>query len=208
MRGAEMFFPVMLNIEDKKIVVVGGGAVALRKVKALLAYGAGITVISPTFTEGFDEIWNEVQPIQALYREELIEDADIVIAATSSRQVNKNIREHCRKNMILCNTADDGEGSDFTVPSTLKRGGLVISVSTSGKSPALARKIKDQLEQLFTEEYGERLELLGVLRGLVLEKCSDEALKRCILNELTDMSIEELMERRNRYEACDRIQRE
>jgi precorrin-2 dehydrogenase / sirohydrochlorin ferrochelatase len=203
-----LYFPITLNVEGKEVAVIGGGEVALRKVKSLLAYGSKITVISPELAEGFKDICNEITYVKELYSETLIRDADIVIAATSSREINREIGKFCKSQRILCNIADDSLLSDFIIPSTIKRGDLLISISTSGKSPSLAGKIKRELEEIYTEEYAEYVHLLGELRGLVLSKYTEPVLKKEILNSLANLSLDELRIRRDECEGCDRIEGE
>lgn len=200
-----MFYPVMLNIEEKLISVVGGGEVALRKVKTLLGYKAVVRVISPEFSEGFKHFENKIELIKDYYKEELIKDSFIVIAATSSKQVNLSISHYCRQNNILCSMADDAKESDFIVPSSLRRGSLVIAVSTEGKSPALSSKIKKEIEEKYSEEYELYVEVLGDIRHLLLEKCSDAALRKKLLKEVLNLSLEELIKRRDELEVCSRF---
>lgn len=200
-----MFYPVMLNIEEKLISVVGGGAVALRKVKTLLDYKAVVRVISPEFSEGFKHLENKIEIIRDYYKEELIKDSFIVIAATSSKQVNLSISHYCRQNNILCSRADDIKGSDFIVPSSLRRESLVIAVSTEGKSPALSSKIRKEIEEKYPEEYGIYVEVLGDIRQLLLEKCGDAALRKKLLKEVLNLSLEELIKRRDELEVCSRF---
>lgn len=195
----------MLNLKDKRVVVIGGGNVAFRKTSSILEYGASLQVVSPEFIESFYSIRDKVQLIKESYRTEHIHKADIVIAATSRTEMNKEILNYCKSNNILCNCADDGDSSDFTIPSSMKRGDLTIAISTEGKSPALAARIKRDLEQKYSEEYEEYIRLLGEIRQLVLEKCSEEAIKREILREVINMNIMELKERRELYEGCHRI---
>lgn len=200
-----MFYPIMLNIEGKKTAVVGGGEVALRKVKQLLEYKAHVRVISPQFSEHFRALTGEVELINESYKKEFIEDAFMVIAATSSREVNSDIENYCRKNNILCNIADDMNLSDFIVPSCIRRGNLVIAVSTEGKSPALSIKIRKELENKYPKEYGLYVDVLGEIRELLKEKCSDVKKRKKLLNELLDLSLEELIKRRNELEICGRF---
>jgi precorrin-2 dehydrogenase/sirohydrochlorin ferrochelatase len=195
----------MINIKDKIISVVGGGAVALRKVNTLLQYKASIKVISPEFVEDFKCISDKVTLIKEYYSEALISDSFIVVAATSSREINKSIAEFCRESKILCNIADDLELSDFIVPSSIKRGDLVISVSTNGKSPALASKIKKELEEKYGEDYETYINILGDIRVLLQEKCHDVSLRKKILNEILYLSYEELLIRRDELEGCSRV---
>ena len=200
-----MFLPVMLNLKKKRIVIVGGGRVAYRKAVSLLEYGASLQIISAEFIEEFYTLGEKVKLIKEYYNHTYIKEADLVVAATSCEDINNEILQFCSSNKILCNCASDGTNSDFLIPSSLKRGDLTIAVSTGGKSPALTAKIRRELEERYTEEYEEYIKLLGEIRSLVLEKCSEEAVKKEILRDIINMSIKELKERREFYEGCHRI---
>jgi precorrin-2 dehydrogenase/sirohydrochlorin ferrochelatase len=190
--GVIYLYPIMLNLKDKLVSVVGGGEVALRKVNTLLEADANIQVVSPELVDGFSMLAHKITIIKSNYEERLIRSSYLVIAATSSKEANKSIAEFCRNKRILCNIVDDIELSDFIVPSSIKRGSLIISVSTLGKSPALASKIRKELEEKYTEEYEEYVELLGSIRRLLLERCSDIRERKRILREAIDLSIDEL----------------
>jgi precorrin-2 dehydrogenase/sirohydrochlorin ferrochelatase len=190
--GVIYLYPIILNLKDRLVSVIGGGEVALRKVNTLLEAGANVQVVSPEFADGFSILANRITIINACYEERFIKGSYLVIAATSSKEVNKSIAEFCRNKRILCNIVDDIELSDIIVPSSIKRGSLIISVSTLGKSPALASKIRKELEEKYTEEYEEYVELLGSIRRLLLERCSDIRERKRILREAIDLSIDEL----------------
>lgn len=191
---------MMINLENKSVAVVGGGKVAFRKAKKLLEFNCKLKVISPSLIEEFNDIKDNMKIIEDEYKEEYIENSFLVIASTSSKNTNENIAIYCREHNILCNIVDDINLSDFIVPSSIKRGDLVISVSTMGKSPSLSSKIKKDLEEKYTDEYIEYLEVLGDIRKLVLKKVHDENIKKKILNEIVDLSLEELKKRRYEYE--------
>lgn len=195
-----MFYPVMINLENKNVTVVGGGKVAYRKAKRLLEFNCRLKVISPSLIDEFNEIKDKIEVLEDEYKEQYIKNSFLVIAATSLKHVNENIALYCSKNNILCNVVDDIKLSGFIVPSSIKRGDLVISISTMGKSPSLSSKIKKDLEERYTNEYVEYIEILGDIRKLILEKYDDENIKKKILNEIVDLSLEELKKRRYEYE--------
>lgn len=203
-----MFYPAMLNLKGRLVSVIGGGEVALRKVNTLLEYKAKVRVISLEFHEGFKELNNKIEIIKESYREELIADSFMVVAATNSSEVNANIASNCRNNKILCNVVDNMELSDFIVPSSIKRGSLIISVSTLGKSPALASKIKNELEEKYPKNYEDYIEVLGEIRTLLQKNCEDIKERKKILNKVLDLSLGELIKWRNEYEDSCRLQRQ
>ena len=160
------YYPVFLNIREKRCVVVGGGEVALRKVKVLLEYGADVMVVSPSACSELGVLADE-QKIEILlrrYRTADLEGAFIVIAASDERDVNQAITSDAKRQKILVNVVDDPAGSDFIIPSSMSRGDLAVAVSTGGKSPALARKLKNELELYFGEEYIVLTELVAEVR--------------------------------------------
>lgn len=191
-----MYCPLMMNLHNKSTAVVGGGKVGYRKAKRLLEFGARVRVISPKLVEDFRDLKkcfsDKLEIINDEYKEKYIRGCLVVIAATSCSGINKDISRYCKANNILCNVADHIELSDFIVPSTIKRGDLVISVSTMGKSPALSTKIRKELEEKYTAEYEEYVELLGKAREVVLENILDESEKVKLLKAMVDMSKEEL----------------
>lgn len=198
-------YPIMLKIEDKIVSVVGGGEVALRKVLTLLKYKTEVRVISPEFILDFEYISDKVKLIKENYSDGLIKGSFLVVAATSSKDVNKSIASFCKENNILCNVVDDPEISDFLVPSSIKRGSLVISVSTSGKSPALASKIRKELEEMYPGDYEEYVDLLGEIREVLQQKCLEISLRKKILKELLKLNYKELVIWRDELEDSGRF---
>jgi siroheme synthase-like protein len=167
-----VYYPIFLNLEGKKCVVVGGGEVALRKVRALLDSGAKVVVVSPTLNSGLAQL-AEVGTISLISREyepKDLKNAVIVVAATDIAEVNQNIAKKARKHGILVNVVDRPEESDFIMPSLVRRGDLILAASTSGASPALAKKIRMRLEQTFGEEYSPLLSLIKEVRQELKEQ--------------------------------------
>jgi len=149
------YYPVSLNIKDRKCVVVGGGEVALRKVKALLEHGAMVTVISPNLIPELVQLaeHGEITALNREYQAGDLKDSFLAIAATGDSDTNRQIVREAKNKAVLVNVVDDAENSDFIVPSCLRRGDVTIAVATAGRSPALARKIRARLEEKFGEEY-------------------------------------------------------
>lgn len=193
-----MFYPMMINLENKDVTIIGGGKVAFRKANKFSDFNCNVKVVSTSFIKDFDNI--NINLINDEYKEDYLKESFLVIAATSSKKVNEGISNYCSKNNIMCNIADDIKLSDFIVPSSIKRGDLVISVSTMGKSPSLSSKIRKELEISYGMEYEEYVNILGDIRNLVLQRCKDKDEKKRILNELVDLNLEELKKRRFDYE--------
>jgi siroheme synthase-like protein len=167
-----VYYPIFLNVQGKKCVVVGGGQVALRKVKILLDGGANVFVISPTPHPEIKKLSKRkaIHLIQRDYKAGDLKDAVVALACTDLKEVNRKVAEEAKKAEVLVNVADDPERSDFITPSFFKRGNLTVAVSTAGVSPALARKIRTKLEKSFGEEYASLLSLIGEVRSTLRKK--------------------------------------
>jgi len=160
------YYPIFLNISGKRCVVVGGGQVSLRKVKALLEHRASVEVISPDACPELNKLAEdgEISVLPRSYRAGDLEDAFIVIAATSDRDTNLEVAQEAQRKAVLVNVVDDQENSDFIAPSYIRRGDITIAVSTAGRSPALARKIRTRLGKDFGDEYASLARLIGEVR--------------------------------------------
>ena len=187
-----MFYPINLKIDDMKIVIIGGGKVAYRKCMNFLAFNKKVLVVSKEFVKEFEEIKEQVEIVKGAYNEKYIKDAFVVVAATNNKEVNREIGTYCRQYNKLVNVVDDKDLSNFTVPSFVKRGDLLLSVSTGGKSPSLSRKIRKDLEEVYDDSYEEYVELLGQAREMIIENTSDIKERRKRLKELLDLSFDEL----------------
>jgi precorrin-2 dehydrogenase/sirohydrochlorin ferrochelatase len=172
------YYPLFLDITDRRCVVVGGGDVAERKVERLLDSGASVVVVGKTLTPGLETMKKEgrINHIDADYDQAFINNAFLVIGATDRDDVNAEISRDGREKGILVNIVDDPDKCDFVLPSLLKQGDLLIAISTGGKSPALAKKLREEMEQLFGTEYRTLLEVMGQLREKLVVKgrSSDE----------------------------------
>ena len=160
------YYPIFLNIQRRKCVVVGGGEVAERKARALAEQGASVTVISARVCDGLAQLAEQsaIQISLRDYQSGDLENALIAIAATDDPMVNMEVAREGRERGVLTNIVDDPEHSDFIVPSLLRRGDISIAISTGGKSPALARRIRTELEQSFAPEYASLALLLWEVR--------------------------------------------
>lgn len=187
-----MNYPIMIDLMGKEITVIGGGKIAYRKVNNFLEFGYEVTVVSREFIEDFKKIENKIKIIKDEYSEIYIKDSFIVVAATNNKKVNESIGMFCRTNNKLVNVIDDPKLSNFIVPSCVKRGDLVISISTGGKSPSLASKIRKDLEIQYDDSYEEYLILLGELREQILEKYNNSSIRKDLLNKIINLNYDEL----------------
>lgn len=187
----DKYYPIMLDIKEKRCKVIGGGRVAERKVATLLEYGALITVISPMVTDKLREYDNHGK-IELINREYSYGDLDnsyLVYAATNDEATNKACLKECKEKGIPLNVVDRPEMCDFIIPASIKRGHLNISISTNGKSPMLSRRIRQSLEKIFVGEYEEYLDVLGEIRDTVKEEVKDIEIRREIFKQLVYSDI-------------------
>jgi len=166
------YYPIFLNISDKRCVVVGGGQVALRKVKALLEHGASVEVCSPDVCPELNKLAEsgEIRVLPRSFQTGDLQDTFIAIAATSDKSINLQVAQEAQREAVLVNVVDDAEISDFITPSYVRRGDVTIAVSTAGKSPALARKIRTRLEKELDEEYASLVHLISEVRAEVKQQ--------------------------------------
>lgn len=185
------FYPVFVQLEGKKVVVVGGGNVAYRKVLALLECGAAIHLAGRELTLALREMVEkkEIYFLGHEFSEDALENAFMVIAATDDKELNHHISTCARKKGVLVNAVDQPPDCDFIVPSILKRGDLQIAISTSGKSPALARRIRKRLEAQFGEEYETFLSMMGRLRKEILSMGLPQKENSRIFQEIVDSDL-------------------
>jgi len=174
------YYPVNLDILNRKCLIVGGGSVSTRKVITLLDCGAIVTIVSPDVSEKLLELAGNGS-IRWEKRSYLSSDLDgmfLVIGATDDEELNRQISADAEKINMLCNIADRPDVCNFILPAIVNRRDLVIAVSTSGKSPAFAKTLRKELEKQFGVEYAEFLRLMGAIRKKLLsEKHEPEAHK-------------------------------
>src|SRR5579862_8129517 len=179
-------FPMFMKLEGRSCLVVGAGTVGEPKIKSLIEAGASVRVVALQATAAVGE-WTESGAISWEAREFKITDLDgvfLIIAATNNRDLNAEIFHAARQRNILCNVVDDPEYCDFYYPAVVRRGDLQLAISTNGHSPALAQRIRRELEIQFGPEYGEWLEQLGKIRQELLASDMDAEVRRCLLHQL------------------------
>jgi precorrin-2 dehydrogenase/sirohydrochlorin ferrochelatase len=185
------YYPILLDLEGKIVLVVGGGAVAQRKIESLLEYGASIYLISRELTDKLKELVKigKIRQIGEEFKESHLEKAFLVIAATDDKDLNHRISHSARKKGRLTNAVDQPSDCSFIVPSIVKRGDLLISISTSGKSPALAKKIRLELDAQFGGEYQRFLILMGYVRKEILSLGLSQSENSLIFNQMVESDM-------------------
>jgi precorrin-2 dehydrogenase/sirohydrochlorin ferrochelatase len=181
-------YPIFLELRGRRVVLVGGGAVAARKAGVLLEAGARLIVVAEQATGVLTTMCTQqgAKLIRSKYAKEYVAEAALVVAATNDAKVNRQVYADCQALGILCNVADDPECCDFFVPAVVKRGDLQIAISTEGSCPAYAGHLKKKLEAIFTEEHGQFLTALEQVRKQITDSLSDPAERKALLGELVD----------------------
>jgi len=164
-------------------------------VRSLLECGARVIVVSPSITPGLAKLASENKLVykKGYYRSSDLDGVFLVISATNSEDVNRQVAEDCAALNLIVNVVDDQSKGNFFVPAVIRRGDLTIAVSTNGKSPMLARRIREDLEETYGAQFGEFLELLGNLRQEVIRNVADLHLRREILENLIDSEVLRLL---------------
>jgi len=180
-------YPIFLELSGRRAVLVGGGAVAVRKAESLLEAGARLVVVAYKPSDAIIDLCarHGAELIRAKYSKEYIAEAVIVIAATNDPAVNEQVYHDCQELEILCNVVDEPRLCDFFVPAVVKRGDLQIAIGTEGKFPAYAGHLRKKLEAMFTEEHGQFLAALEQVRQEIVEQIPEPD-RKAMLGRLAD----------------------
>ena len=200
------YYPVNLDLNGRRVVIVGGGAVAARKALRLIAAGARLSVIAPRLSEALaglaaaGSLVHQERP----YRDGDLEGALLAFAATDDAAVNRAVAAEARSRGILVDLLDASREGDFTTPALLARGDLLITASTGGASPGLARRIIGELEPLFGEEYAESVALLAEAREKLLTEKGGSAYNGRVFAGLAALDLPALIKNGHK-EALDQF---
>ncbi|HUV67865.1 MAG TPA: bifunctional precorrin-2 dehydrogenase/sirohydrochlorin ferrochelatase [Sedimentisphaerales bacterium] len=181
-------YPLFLELGGRRVVLIGGGGVALRKAQPLLAAGARLVVVAERIDDMLMALCQgtDAELIKSKYSKNHLAGALLAVAATNSHELNKQIYKDCQELEVLCNVVDVPELCDFFVPAVVKRGRLQIAVGTEGQCPAYAGHIRRKLEEIFTEEHGEFLAELETMRKKIIEDVPNPADRKTALGQLVD----------------------
>lgn len=207
------FYPVNLQIHDRLCIVVGGGSVAERKVKGLLEAGACVTVLSPKITPQLAELSKEkkITHVDRTYGEGDVKGFFIVICATNNELINRLVAEDASRLGVLVNVVDAPELGNFTMPFKITHGDLLLTISTGGKSPALAKMLGRELAQQYGPEYGTYLDLVALARtkmkkNMTLSKDREafwrQTIDQDVINLLKEGKIQEAEAKINNAIGC------
>ncbi len=203
------YYPINIEIRGRSVTIVGGGAVAERKCRTLLEAGAKVRVIAPRLSRGLSGLVKKgmIEHLAREYRPGDLAGSFLVFAATGNRGVSMAVADEAAEWRIPANIADMPERSDFTTPSSVARGDLLLTVSTGGKCPAMAKEIRGELGERYGEEYAVALQVLGAVRERLLAmKIGCHATKE-ILGSLISRDLPHLL-RNGSAEEVDRLLRE
>ncbi|MBE9551083.1 MAG: bifunctional precorrin-2 dehydrogenase/sirohydrochlorin ferrochelatase [Proteobacteria bacterium] len=193
------YYPVNLDIRDQKCLVVGGGAVGKRKLARLVECGARVTVVDQAISDEIKALSGR-HPIEIKehnYRSSDLEGMFLVVGATDNDEVNSRISKDAAKKGICCNIVDRPKECTFVLPSVVKQGDLVITISTSGKSPAFAKWLRRNMSKDFGPEYGACLNLIGSVRQKFMRQGKSPEADKHLFEQLIDEGILELVRQKN-----------
>ncbi|HLF25045.1 MAG TPA: bifunctional precorrin-2 dehydrogenase/sirohydrochlorin ferrochelatase [Anaerolineae bacterium] len=201
------YYPIYLNLQDRPCSVIGGGRIAGGKVRGLLEAEAVVTVISPELTADLKALTDErkIAHIARAYQPGDLAGATLVISATDDRAVNEQVWIEARARDIPINVVDDPPHCTFIAPSIVRRGDLAIAISTGGKAPALAVRLREQLEQSIGAEHARFLELAGQLREPLAARYPDFEQRKAVWYRLVDADVLDLLRRGEEDTARKRI---
>jgi precorrin-2 dehydrogenase/sirohydrochlorin ferrochelatase len=189
------YYPVLLDIRKRDCLVVGGGAVGTRKVAMLINCGARVTVVSPEASPSLQQMaqQQQVQWKKRSYRSQDLAGVFLVIGATDDQALNRRIHRDAEQHNTLCNIADRPEVCNFILPSIVNRGDLILAISTSGQSPAFAKRLRQSLEAEFGEEYARFLDLMGAIRQRLLRQSHAPEAHKPLFEALIDRGLIDLI---------------
>jgi len=201
------YYPIFVNLKDQPCTIIGGGKIAEGKVEGLLDAGAMITVISPALTPALQNLADEKQftYIERIYQNGDLDGAFMVICATDQNDINHRVWLDASENHQLVNVVDDTPRCNFIAPAILRKGDLSIAISTGGKAPAMAVRLKEFLDKDIGPEYARFLELAGQLRSPLAKHIPDFETRKALWYQILDAGVLDLLSQGNESEAMDLI---
>ncbi len=201
------WYPVYLNLEGRSCIVIGGGPEAERKVLGLREAGGRVTVISPTITRRLEEMTGQglIQVARRSYRRGDLDGAFLVIAASEDKRANREIWQEAEQGRVLLNAVDDMPHCHFIAPAIYRQGDLTVAISTAGKSPALAVRVRDRIGTLIGPAYAAFLDMLGGLRSEMAAREPDPVRRTALWYRIMDSDAIQYLERGDVAGARQRI---
>ncbi|MHB1414715.1 MAG: precorrin-2 dehydrogenase/sirohydrochlorin ferrochelatase family protein [Chloroflexota bacterium] len=191
------YYPVLLDLRGKLAVVIGGGEVAERKIASLLRSAAHVKVIAPVVSAGIDRLSSagSLSISRRRYARGDLEGAFLAIAATDDEEINREVWEEAYDRGVLVNVVDAPQQCNFTLPATVRRGPLLLTVSTGGASPALSRAVRERLEKEFGPEYGTFATWLGEAREQVKSRYPSRREREQIWHRIVESDVLDMLRR-------------
>jgi precorrin-2 dehydrogenase / sirohydrochlorin ferrochelatase len=185
------YYPIMIDLTGREVLVVGGGLVAGRKITTLIEYGASVSVVAKELSPELKNLADsgKVKYLGGEFSMVFLKDKFLAFAATDDQELNRRISLAAHAKGMLINAVDQPSDCTFIVPSIIRRGDLIVAVSTSGKSPALAKRIREQLTSLFGHEYELFLRMMGKVRANVLAKGAEQKENSNLFHSLVDSGL-------------------
>lgn len=197
-------YPAFLDLRGVPVLVVGGGAVALRKARGLASSGAKVTAVAPRFDAGFAGL-GKVAKRKRAFQDPDVNGARMVFAATDDAALNRRIAALAKKQGAWVNVAAPPEAGDFAVPSSLRRGSVCVAVSTGGASAAAAKALRETLDAAIDPAWGAYVALLERRRAKIKQVVADPKRRRRLLQDLGDVHWVQVVKTRGRAEAARRM---
>lgn len=201
------YYPIFANLENRIVIVIGGGPVAERKTVSLIEAGANVVVVSPELTDPLRKmvLSRQIHHLARPYQRGDLKGAALVIAATDSEEINLQVVQDAKALSLFVNNVQSPDSSTFIVPSVLAKKDLQIAISTSGQSPALTRQIRGKLEKEFGDEYDLFIDLLSQVRKQLHKMAVPEERRSVILNKLVESDILELLKENKKELALTKV---
>jgi siroheme synthase-like protein len=202
------YYPIYLDLKDRAVLVVGGGAVAEGKAQQLVEAGARVRLVSPTLSPLLSGLvaGGLIEHVPDRFKKDDLKDVFLVISATDDQAVNEEVARLAGELGLLCNVVDQPSLCNFITPALVKRGELQISVSTGGGSPSLTQRVKREVAQLIGEEYGELLKIAREMRADAKQRIPDFERRRNVLHEFVESNAIDLI-RAGRVEDARKLAR-
>lgn len=202
-QSTNSYYPIYLDLENKRCIIIGGGKIAERKCLSLMKSGAIVTVISPDITKRL-EYYKEkgkIKHIPRLYTKGDLKSSFLVIAATDSEEINRKVYFEAKDRNILLNVVDNPELCNFIVPSVFKQGDLKIAICTCGSSPAFSKRVRKELEAIYSPEFSQYLNFIKKIRNRIKSGIKNRKEREDILKYLASQEIFDTL-RKDGYEAA------
>ena len=198
------YYPAFLDLKNKNSVVVGGGKVAERKARVLIKAGANVKIVSPELTGGLEKLvmQGKLDHIKRNYRKTDVKDCFVVIAATSSSDINRKVASDAQ---CLVNVVDSPSAGNFIVPSSISRGGLNIAISTGGASPAMSRAVRKEMEKYYDAEFSRYLRFIESMRKRAMKELPDHDKRAEFLRYIASDDMLALLRNKGFKSAAEKI---